>query len=116
LLARTADTRYAADKYLAFLDRRLTVAELLAKELDGATEVELLEARRLSRTEGFVCLPERPCYDLISLLIARHAGEVEGDPKMFWGKNPNAVPELNWRFQLLASRLYPESGWELFGE
>ena len=115
LLARTADTRAAVEKYLALADSRLTVAELIAKLSDGASEAELKEAKRLSRTEGFICLPERPCYDLISLLIARYAGAVEGDSARFWGKNPNTVPELNWRFQLLASHLYPERGWELFG-
>jgi hypothetical protein len=115
LLARTAETRAAVEKYLELVDSRLPVAESIAKLSDGASEAELAEARRLSRTEGFICLPERPWYDLISLLFARKAGEVERDPTKFWGKNPIAMPELNWRFQLLASRLYPERGWELLG-
>lgn len=115
LLARTAASRAAVDNYLALVDSRLTVAESIAKLSDGASEAELKEANRLSRTEGLICLPERPCYELISLLIARKAREVESDPTKFWGKNPIAVPELSWRFQLLASRLYPERGWELLG-
>lgn len=115
LLARTAETRAAVEKYLALVDGRLAPEESIAKLSQSASEAELTEARRLSRTEGFICLPERPCYDLISLLIARKAGEVEGDPTKYWGKSPIAVPELNWRFQLLASRLYPERGWQLFG-
>jgi hypothetical protein len=115
LLARTAETRAAVEKYLRLVNRRLPVTDSIARLSDAASEAELAEARRLSRTEGFICLPERPWYDLISLLIARKAGEVEGDPTKFWGKNPIAVPELNWRFQLLASRLYPERGWELLG-
>lgn len=115
LLTRTAETCAAVDKYLELVDRRLPVAVSVAALSDGASAVELEEARRLSRTEGFISLPERSCYDLISLLIVRKAGEVEGTPTKFWGKNPIVVPELNWRFQLLASRLYPERGWELLG-
>lgn len=115
LLAQTADARAAVERYLALLDRRLSVAESIAKLTAGAAEAELTEARRLSRTEALICLPERACYDLISLVIARHAGEVEGDPAKLHGTNPNVARELNWRIQLLASRLYPERGWELFG-
>jgi hypothetical protein len=113
LLARTAIARVAAVHYLGLLDNRLTVPEMIAKLTEGATDEELQEARRLARTEGFISLPERACYDLIVLLITRYAGEVESDRACFWGKSPNAVPELNWRFQLLASRLFPERGWEL---
>jgi hypothetical protein len=113
LLARTDATRVAAEKYLEFLDSGLTTVESIAKLSEGATQPELTEARRLSRTEGLICLPERICYDLISLLLARHQDKVESNPKMFWAKSPITVPELNWRFQLLASRLYPERGWEL---
>jgi len=115
LLARTADARAAVDKYLSLLDRRKTIAELIATLSDGASQAELLEAHRLSRTEGLICLPERSCYDLASIVIARLAADVESDPKRFRGKSPMAVPELTWRFQLFASRLYPERGWKLLG-
>ncbi len=114
LLARTQESRVAVEKYLALLDRRLSIEQQITNLTESATDVELKEARRLSRTEGFILLPERPCYDLISLHITLRAQEVEGDKIRFWGKSPNDVPELNWRFQLLASRLYPERGWNDF--
>jgi len=113
LLERTADARAAVERYLAILDRHLTVAQMIADLTDGATADELAEAHRLSRTTGFIGLPERHCYDLVSLLISRRATDIETSPTRFWGKDPYAVPELNWRCQLLASRLYPERGWEL---
>jgi hypothetical protein len=114
LLARTADTRAAVERYLALIDRSSPVADLIVQIADGATDEELRESKRLSRTEGFICLPERHWYDFLALLITRLGPEVEGKLRPFWGISPWDCPELNWRFQLLASRLYPEPGWELF--
>jgi hypothetical protein len=116
LLTRTESTRSAVRAYLAMLDRNLSFQQLTDNLTNGATEDELNEARRLARTDWLIALPERSWYDLISLLIVRKSGEVEGNPSIFWGKNPEEVPELKWRFQLLASRLYPEPGWELMDE
>ena len=83
LLRQTANARNAVMKYLELLDRRLPINEMIITLSEGATEEELKEARRLSRTEGFICLPERACYDLISLLIARRAADIEGNRATF---------------------------------
>jgi hypothetical protein len=110
LLHRTAKTRAAVDRYLeAVPDGSIKQAtEILILR---ANDEQRNEAKRLSRTEGFICLPERHCYDLISILIATHSSHIDGEGD-YWGQCPNQVRELNWRFQLLASQLYPEKGWE----
>lgn len=111
LLARTESARRAVAMYLSYLPPGdiLAATRVLTRD---ATEPQRKEAARLSATTGMICLPERHAYDLVSILIATHCSLID-DEERYWGQCPTTTPDLNWRIQIMASKLFPERGWEM---
>jgi hypothetical protein len=116
LRARTAAARAASDRYMQLVNLSIPTGRLIEELKDKLSKEEKSEANRIASVPGIICLPERTSYDLASMLIAHHAGEVEGDPALLWGKDPYKEPELLLRIRILASRIYQEPGWGTVAE
>jgi hypothetical protein len=112
-LACAAAVRVACDEYLRFIDLSMPREQLIEELSHRMSDEEKREAKRIASLEGIICLDERKSYDLLSMLMTHFAGQVEGDSRVFWGKDPYQVRKFLWRIQMLASRIHPEPGWEI---
>jgi hypothetical protein len=113
LLTRTAACRTAVSRYMALIDCSQPMPLHIDTIAGEATREQLSSFERMASTPGLICLPDRTPYDLAIWLIVKYSELVE--PGVDWciDSDPLRNVELNWRIQLLSSRLLPERGWEL---
>tara|TARA_R110002073_G_C9295573_1_gene566386 strand:- start:50 stop:772 length:723 start_codon:yes stop_codon:yes gene_type:complete len=112
LLSRTAACRSAVARYMEFVDTSKSLRQNIETYAAGASPEQISHFNQIARTPGLICLPGRTPYDLAIWLIIKHSGIVDDGVDWDADDNPLANSELNWRIQLLSSRLLPERGWE----
>lgn len=106
ILSRTESARAAVEKYLGRLHNSGSTG------ISGLDEMQIDQAHKILSTPGVMRIPDgSSAYETAIATILTFSDEVDGQQVWSFDSSPFRDLELLWRIEILASRIYGESGW-----